>query len=114
MVLKMDNHFVPVDDTNSLEELLTRSHDGPVVIFKHSTTCPVSAAAYRQMSQLKDSIALVVVQKARDVSREVEKRTGVEHESPQAIILRNGKAVWNASHWSVTSESVERAMQQHQ
>lgn len=114
MVLKMDNHFVPVDDTKSFEELLTRSHDEPVIIFKHSTTCPISAAAYRQMSQLKDPIALVVVQRARDVSREVEARTGVEHESPQAIVLRNGKAVWNASHWSVTSESVERAMQQHQ
>lgn len=109
----MDNHFVPVADTKSLDELLARSHDEAVIIFKHSSTCPISAAAYKQMSQLKEPVALVVVQRARDVSREVEARTGVEHESPQAIILRNGKAVWNASHWSITSEVVERAVQEH-
>jgi bacillithiol system protein YtxJ len=110
---KMDNHFVTVADTKSLEELLAQSHDGPVILFKHSSTCPISAAAYRQMSQLKETVALVVVQRARDVSREVEARTGIEHESPQAIILRNGEAVWNASHWSVTSEAVEQALQDH-
>jgi bacillithiol system protein YtxJ len=110
----MENPFVPVADTESLEELVARSHDAPVVIFKHSTTCPISAAAYRQMSTLKDAVALVVVQRAREVSREVAERTGIEHESPQAIILRNGKAVWNASHWSVTSDAVEEALHEHQ
>jgi bacillithiol system protein YtxJ len=114
MFKKMDNHFVPVADAKSLEELLARSHDKPVIIFKHSTTCPISAAAYKQMSRLKDEVALVVVQRARDVSREVEARTGIEHESPQTIILRDGVAVWNASHWSITSEAVEQALQEHQ
>jgi bacillithiol system protein YtxJ len=110
----MENHFVPVADTKSLEELVARSHDAPVIIFKHSSTCPISAAAYRQMSKLKEAVALVVVQRARDVSREVERQTGIEHESPQAIILRNGVAVWNASHWSITSDTVEEAFQANQ
>lgn len=109
----MDNHFVPVADTKSLAELMARSHSGPVLIFKHSSTCPISATAYNQMSRLKESIALVVVQKAREVSRAVEEQTGIQHESPQAIILRNGKAVWNASHWSVTADAVEQALQQN-
>ena len=109
----MDNHFVPVADKKSLNELITRSHAEPVLIFKHSSTCPISAAAYRQMSRLNENIALVVVQQARDISRAVESQTGVEHESPQAIILRNGKAVWNASHWSVTADAVEQALQQN-
>jgi bacillithiol system protein YtxJ len=113
-VIKMDNHFVSVADTQSLEELVARSHSEPVIIFKHSTTCPISAAAYRQMSKLKEAVALVVVQRARDVSRAVEERTGIEHESPQAIILRNGEAVWNASHWSITTDDVEQALQEHQ
>ncbi|HEY0006099.1 MAG TPA: bacillithiol system redox-active protein YtxJ [Pyrinomonadaceae bacterium] len=109
----MDNHFVSVADANSLEELLSRSHSEPVIIFKHSTTCPISAAAYTQMSKLDREIALVVVQRARDVSREVEARTGIEHESPQTIILRNGKAVWSASHWSIKTDVVAEALQQN-
>jgi bacillithiol system protein YtxJ len=110
----MDNQFVPVADTGFFEELLSRSHEKPVIIFKHSSTCPISAAAYQQMSRIDGEIALVVVQRAREVSREVEARTGVEHESPQTIILRNGKAVWSASHWSITSDAVSKAVEQNQ
>src|ERR1041384_2024976 len=77
------SHFMPVADTNTLRELLTRSESEPVILFKHSLTCPVSARAYRQMSELAAPVSLVVIQEARAVSREVEQLTGVQHESPQ-------------------------------
>ena len=109
----METQFVPVGDGNSLDHLFTRSHQSPVVLFKHSTTCPISRAAYQQMSGLDGEVALVVVQTARDVSREVATRTGIRHESPQAIVLRDGKAVWSASHWDVTTEAVKQAMSDH-
>jgi bacillithiol system protein YtxJ len=79
-------------------------------LFKHSTTCPISAAAYREMSRYEGPISLVVIQRARDISRQIETLTGVRHESPQAIILRNGQAVWSASHWNITTEAVESAL----
>jgi bacillithiol system protein YtxJ len=113
MVSPMKKQFTHVDDTKSLEDLLVRSHTEPVIVFKHSTTCPVSAAAYAEMSEVSNDVSLVVVQRARDVSREIEARTGLRHESPQAIILRNGKAVWNASHWSIKAETVETAIRQY-
>ena len=106
----MGKTFTPISDEAALEELIARSKDAPVILFKHSSTCPVSASAYREMSKLSEDVALLVVQRARDISREVEQRTGVRHESPQAIVLRNGQAVWTASHWDVTSENVEEAL----
>ena len=108
----MDNHFITVSDTESLEELLQQSANGPVVIFKHSTTCPISGAAYEEMSALNVPVNIVVVQDERDVSDEIEKRTAVEHHSPQVIVLRNGKAVWNASHRKVKADAVEEAVRQ--
>ncbi|MDT7541512.1 MAG: hypothetical protein QOE33_1416 [Acidobacteriota bacterium] len=106
--------FVEVDDSAALEELFARSASRPVVLFKHSTTCPISAHAHRQMSQLDrervGEVALVVVQTARTVSDEIARRTGVGHESPQAFVLRDGKAVWNASHFDITVEAVESAV----
>ena len=113
MVSPMKKEFTPVDDTKSLEELLLRSHTEPVIVFKHSTTCPISAAAYAEMSQVPNDVSLVVVQRARDVSREIEARTGLRHESPQTIILRNGEAVWNASHWSIKAGEVDEAFRQY-
>jgi len=105
--------FVSVTSTDLLDELFLRSHDSPVILFKHSLTCPISAAANREMQKLPHEVSLVVMQDSRDVSLEVEKRTAIRHESPQVIILRNGVAVWNASHWKIKADAVERAVDQN-
>ncbi|MBD0373769.1 MAG: bacillithiol system redox-active protein YtxJ, partial [Pyrinomonadaceae bacterium] len=105
--------FTPVSDSQELESLFTLSHERPVVLFKHSLTCPISSAAYQEMIGVEAYVSLIVVQQARDVSREVESLTGIRHESPQAIILRNGRAVWNTSHWRITRSAVEEAVRQN-
>jgi bacillithiol system protein YtxJ len=61
-------------------------------------------------ADMPDQISLVVVQSARELSRRVAEQTGVRHESPQAIILRNGQAVWTASHFDITAEAVAQAV----
>jgi len=109
----MDNHFVRITDRKAFEELLSRSKERPVVIFKHSTTCPISSTAYQQMAQFEGEVALVEIQRARELSREIEHRTGVAHESPQVIVLRNGQVVWNASHWKVKAEAVKEAVRKN-
>jgi bacillithiol system protein YtxJ len=101
---------VRITEVESFEELDSRSQHGPVVVFKHSTTCPISAAAYNEMSRFDGEVALVEVQGAGKLSKEIETRTGVTHESPQVLVLRNGKVVWTASHWKVKSEAVAQAV----
>ena len=110
----MNNHFTSLTNVEGFDELLALSHDAPVIVFKHSTTCPISGAAYKEMAEIESPVALVVVQKARDVSQQVEARTGIRHESPQAIILRDGQAVWSASHWNITTDAVARAFAEQQ
>ena len=109
----METNFSPVSDAAALEELFARSHTVPVLLFKHSNACPISARAYRQMEGVKTPVSIVVVQKSRDLSREVEQRTGVRHETPQALVIRNGRAVWNASHFDITSDVVEQAVREN-
>jgi bacillithiol system protein YtxJ len=108
----MKNHFVKVTDTNEFEELAARSKEQPVVIFKHSLTCPISAAAYDQMEEFAGEVALVEVQRARELSAEIENRLGINHESPQVIVIRNGQVVWDASHFKITAESVTAAVRE--
>jgi bacillithiol system protein YtxJ len=109
----MENQFTPITEKSDLDNLVERSHATPVILFKHSTTCPISSAAYQQMSKVAEEVSLVVVQRARDVSKEIEARTGIQHESPQAIVLRNGEAVWSASHYDITAGAVEKAVREH-
>jgi bacillithiol system protein YtxJ len=110
----MEDGFTQITDTDALEQLMARSHEAPVVLFKHSTTCPISSEAYKQMSQFEGDVSLVVVQRARAVSSEIESRTGIRHESPQAIVLRRGQAVWAASHFDITAGAVEQAVRENE
>ncbi len=102
----MENHLVKVTDTNALEDLVQSSKQKPVVIFKHSLTCPISANALEQMKGYEGEIALVEVQRARELSSAIEKRLGIRHESPQIIVVRNGQVVWDASHFKITADAV--------
>jgi bacillithiol system protein YtxJ len=106
----MGNPFKKITSEEQLDDLIDRSKKEPVAIFKHSTTCPISASAFREMKGFSGDLALVEVQNARELSRQIGTRTGIEHESPQVIVLRNGKAVWHASHWEVTADAVAEAM----
>jgi bacillithiol system protein YtxJ len=108
----MENHFTRVADIKALDDLIEQSKKQPVIIFKHSTTCPISASAFRNMSKFNGDVNLVEVQSARELSREIERRTGVRHESPQVIVLNNGQVVLNASHWKVRADSVAEALRE--
>ena len=89
----------------------------PVVIFKHSNACPISSRAHDEVSRLVAGerehpfgFGMVVVQEARSVSNTIESTLGVRHETPQVIVVRDGRAVWNASHFDVTRDRLAAAL----
>jgi bacillithiol system protein YtxJ len=102
---------------NELEDALADSVNKIQLIFKHSLTCPISARAYEEfMRHLNGSASaeveyrLIIVQHARNVSNAAAEQLVVKHESPQAILVRDGRAVWHASHFSITSSSLDEAI----
>jgi bacillithiol system protein YtxJ len=98
--------FNKINSVEELEQIFTKSYEKPVALFKHSSTCPISAGVYDEIQNVEGEINLVVVQYARNVSNEIAVRTGVRHESPQAIVLKDGKAIYHASHYDVTAEDI--------
>ncbi len=106
----MGNHFIKVQDSGAVDDLIARANGRPTVIFKHSLTCPISAAAYDQMSRFEGEVALIEVQVARELSKEIEEKLGVPHESPQVIVLNKGQVAWNASHFKITADAVTAAV----
>lgn len=96
---------------------LKASKKQPVFIFKHSTECPVSAGAYRRFSKwIKDNpkeappTYLVKVIERRPVSKNIEAKLAVKHESPQILLLNEGKVVWHTSHEAIESKAIEKAI----
>jgi monothiol bacilliredoxin len=115
---RMTTNLKHLETIEELNEALAESSKGPVLLFKHSLTCPISSRAYREFkSHLEEpdsrvSYNLIIVQEARRVSDEVAKKLGIRHESPQALLVRNGRSVWDASHYDITAEGLSRAIEQ--
>src|SRR5438132_10804210 len=103
------NGLIELTDTDSLDRFLAQSNGSPSIVFKHSNSCGISARAHAEMSKIELPVGLVTVQRARAVSNEIEARTGVEHETPQVFIIRDGKPLWTASHGQIKAEAVTAA-----
>ena len=103
----MSANFINVDSIDSLNRLFEQSYDRPVILLKHSTTCGISSGVYREVAQVAADVNVVVIQTHRDLSNAISDRTGVRHESPQAIVLRDGVPVYHASHYDIEAEHIE-------
>jgi monothiol bacilliredoxin len=108
----MTNGFTEIIDIESLDRFLAQPEGAPAIVFKHSNLCGISARAYAQMAGLAWPLGIVVVQNARVVSDELEKRTGIAHETPQLLIFSKGKVVWSASHGQIKAAAVEAALEE--
>ncbi len=106
----MNAKFTEFKKTEKLEELFETSLKEPVVFFKHSITCPISTNVFGEVANLDSAIWVVVVQEARNVSSEIANKTGVRHESPQAIIVKDGKAIYAASHYDISVSEMENIL----
>lgn len=100
--------FITLDSIEKLDELFEKSKETPVVIFKHSLTCPISTDASTQMSIVDGDVNLVIVQVSRNISNEIAVRTNIRHESPQLIVLKDGKPVYHASHYQITADNLSK------
>lgn len=95
------------------EELI--GSDEPTVIFKHSPTCSISLSVKREYDAFVAAhpevpTRVVIVQTDRPLSNALEEITAIRHESPQAIVARNGRVLWHASHRRITASALGQAL----
>ena len=98
-------------DLGQLSEIIEISNEKPVAIFKHSTRCSVSRMALKQFENEFNSSDKVTpyfldLIAHRDISNEIATRFGVTHQSPQLILIKEGKAVYNVSHSDIDAEEL--------
>lgn len=98
-------------DLGQLNEIIFVSNEKPVAIFKHSTRCSVSRMALKQFENefnSKDKVTPYFLDLIahRDISNAIADQFGVTHQSPQLIVIKNGKAIYNVSHSDIDAEEL--------
>lgn len=100
-------------DLGQLNEIVDLSNEKAVLIFKHSTRCSISRFALKQFENefdLEEKITpyFLDLLNHRDVSNEIANRFEVEHQSPQLLLIKNGKAIFATSHSDIDAKFLER------
>ena len=113
--VNLDFMIVDLQQDRDLEDLLDKSKTDPVLIFKHSTQCAISAQAYEEFVDFAEgadnlTCGSVLVIENRKLSNAIADRFGVRHQSPQALLIKDGRVIWHASHWSITTDSLRDAL----
>jgi bacillithiol system protein YtxJ len=98
-----------LNSADQLEAIKEESFEKPVLLFKHSTTCSISAMALNRMERNYDQAKVgdlkpyyLDLLSHRDISRKIAELFNVEHQSPQAILVQNGEAIYDASHYDIS------------
>lgn len=99
---------------NDLTLALAQSYDHPVLILKLSNTCPISKDLFEKLQRhfegndaaLLKHTYIVVVQDSREISNHIEKRFGIVHESPQALLIENEDVFFYANHGEIKPDKI--------
>jgi bacillithiol system protein YtxJ len=104
----MDNNWKKLEDLAEIERIKKESEERTVLIFKHSTRCSISAMAWDRLKRNwkaqdneKISPYFLDLIRYREISNKLAKDFDVEHESPQVIIIKNGKSTYDNSHMGI-------------
>jgi bacillithiol system protein YtxJ len=106
--------YFELNKMEQFDEMDEISATKSIVIFKHSTRCSISRMALKQFDaafnypEEKIDWYLLDLLNHRDLSNEIAHRYNVTHQSPQILVIQNGKAVFNASHDSIAAEDLKQ------
>lgn len=102
-----------VYNENQIKQIIKESYTQPQLLFKHSTRCGISRMALTNFERdfnwdnQEIKMHFLDVLLYRDVSNAAAEILSVKHESPQVILVKDGKAIYNASHGSISAKAIE-------
>lgn len=101
-----------ITSVSQLDSIEQESHNNPVIIFKHSTSCAISAMAkdrFEANSTTGDeSYYYLDLLRFRDISNAIAEKFQVHHESPQVILLKDGDVVLDDSHMAISFDEIQK------
>jgi bacillithiol system protein YtxJ len=121
LVWEGENVMVEMSSMEDWQACLAASAQSPVLVFKHSTQCPISAGARKGLTAYlahggpkTPPAHEVLVIESRPLSNAIAESLGVAHKSPQLFLVRNGKALWSASHYGINRDAIADAVKQNE
>lgn len=105
--------WIQLTELSQLEEI--KNNEVPSIIFKHSTRCSISGIALRTFENSFDiegvKVYFLDLISFRSISNEIADKFDVFHQSPQALVIKNGTSIYDASHGDIDVQEMKKALQ---
>lgn len=106
------SHITTIQD---VDRIVDESHSRYQIIFKHSTTCPVSSMAKHRLESKWDidnvGTHYLDLLSYREVSNHIADHLQVHHESPQVILIKDGEVIYDGSHLDISVDEIKESIQ---
>lgn len=103
-------NWIPLTEEAQLDAIIEQSKSKPVAIFKHSTTCSISAMAKDRMEreQAPEGVDFYYLDllRYRPISNKIAEVFHVHHESPQILLIKDGECTYDESHNGITMDEL--------
>lgn len=108
-------NWIPLQTLAQLEAIDENSYEKPILIFKHSTRCSISRFALKRFEnefELQEQVLpyFLDLLNYREISNEIAVKFGVQHQSPQVLLIKAGKVVYHDSHDGIEAEELKKYM----
>ncbi|MBW6482622.1 MAG: bacillithiol system redox-active protein YtxJ [Vicingaceae bacterium] len=112
-------NWLKLETSSDLEELKTNSFSESIhaiVVFKHSTRCAISIMAKSRLAFSWDfdeklPIYYLDLIQYRNLSNQIADEFLVEHQSPQLLLIKNGKCIYHASHNGISVKDIKKLLE---
>ncbi|MDQ2720876.1 MAG: bacillithiol system redox-active protein YtxJ [Bacteroidota bacterium] len=103
-------NWIPLQQEQQIEDIISNSNVKPQVIFKHSTRCSISGMAKNRLDKKEqpegiDFYFLDLI-KHRNISNKISIDFHIPHQSPQVLVINHGKCIYDESHSGITMEDI--------
>jgi len=102
-----------LEDISCIDKINNLSKEHKVLLFKHSTRCSISSSALNRLERNwkdEDSEKLspyyLDLLKHRNVSNAIAELYAVEHQSPQVLVIKDGKCIYTETHYGISYEDL--------
>lgn len=105
-----------IEQNSEIDQIIDDSSNKAQLLYKHSDRCSVCMFTKSELEQSAEIITanakmhFVDVIRSREVSDYIAEKLGVQHESPQAILVKDGEVVWHESHGAIKGEKVRKVI----
>lgn len=106
-------NWINLERLEQIDEIMEKSNQVTCLIFKHSTSCNMSAMAKFKLeedwgfNETELVPFMVDILQYKTISNAISERFQEYHQSPQVLLIKEGESFYEESHLDISVEDIE-------